>query len=49
MDKILQKLILKGKGTRISKTVLKIKKKNEVGRMSLPNFKSSKLQRIGRV
>lgn len=27
MDKILQKLILKGKGTRISKTVLKIKKK----------------------
>lgn len=47
MDKIILKLTLKGKGTRISETILKIKKK-KVGRISLPNFKASKLLRIGR-
>lgn len=37
-DKIILKLVKKGKGTRISKTILK--RENKVGGISLPNSKT---------
>lgn len=49
MNKITLKLILKGKGIRMSETVHKIKNNNnnkKVGRISLPDFKPHYITRV---